>query len=180
MQITDEFKQIIDNDISACRLVLEQKNGAFTLQKRLSSKYSPIIKDFSDQLHKTSLYTDDPQRVYLNNIQILLEKLELFRALNYENMTIEKEAGINISPTFNNDITLNMTFDQVREKINSNENLTTKETQDAIEKINLLEQISQSSESRKKKWDMAKSILIWLADKSVDVGIALLPLFLKI
>ena len=43
-----------------------------------------------------------------------------------------------------------------------------------------LEKIVKSSESRSKKWENAKEIIKWIADKSVDVGIALLPLLLRI
>lgn len=37
-----------------------------------------------------------------------------------------------------------------------------------------------SKESKSKKWSNAKDIIKWVADKGVDVGIALLPLVLKI
>ena len=43
-----------------------------------------------------------------------------------------------------------------------------------------LEKIVKSPESRSKKWENAKGIVKWIADKGVDVGIALLPLLLQI
>ena len=39
-----------------------------------------------------------------------------------------------------------------------------------------LKTIYKSKDSKKTKWAKVKPIMIWLADKSVDVGIAFLPL----
>ena len=47
-------------------------------------------------------------------------------------------------------------------------------------RINELEKIVNSKESNSTKWSKAKDIIKWVADKGVDVGIALLPLLLKI
>ena len=47
-------------------------------------------------------------------------------------------------------------------------------------KINELEGIVKSKNSRSKKWSMAKDIIKWIADKGVDVGIAMLPLLMNI
>ena len=38
----------------------------------------------------------------------------------------------------------------------------------------------KSKDSKSKKWSKAKEIIKWIADKGVDVGIALLPLVLQI
>ena len=46
--------------------------------------------------------------------------------------------------------------------------------------INELEKIVKSSDRKSKKWENAKGIVKWIADKGVDVGIALLPLLLQI
>lgn len=40
--------------------------------------------------------------------------------------------------------------------------------------------IVKSPESRSKKWENAKEIIKWIADKGAGVGIALLPLLLRI
>ena len=42
----------------------------------------------------------------------------------------------------------------------------------------LIERLTKDSKS--KKWSKAKEIIKWIADKGVDVGIALLPLVLQI
>lgn len=47
-------------------------------------------------------------------------------------------------------------------------------------KIDELEKIINMNEKKTIKWSCAKELLKWVADKGVDVGISLLPLFLKI
>ena len=54
------------------------------------------------------------------------------------------------------------------------------ELRDILKKVEELEVIVQSQDRRTKKWENAKEIIKWVADKGVDVGIALLPLLLKI
>lgn len=58
--------------------------------------------------------------------------------------------------------------------------LTDKETEEILAKITELEEIINSKDKKKTKWEKAKAVLVWLADKSLDVGMALLPLLLKI
>ena len=54
-----------------------------------------------------------------------------------------------------------------------------KEIEEIQKRINELEEIVSSKDSKSKKWSKVKEIIKWIADKGVDVGIALLPLVLK-
>ena len=58
--------------------------------------------------------------------------------------------------------------------------LSESETDETLARVNEIQNIVNQNESRKAKWQKVKPILNWLADKSVDVGCALLPLILKI
>ena len=58
--------------------------------------------------------------------------------------------------------------------------LSDEETENVLAKIDEIKAIVDQKEPKKTKWKKIKPILIWLADKSVDVGCALLPLILKI
>ena len=77
-------------------------------------------------------------------------------------------------------IGINITFEEVRSQVKEMSSLTDEQTQEVLEKINTIEEIVKSKDSKKTKWEKIKSILIWLADKSCDIGVALLPLILKI
>ena len=73
-----------------------------------------------------------------------------------------------------------VSFEQARQQIEDMTSLTDKETEEILAKIIELEEIINSKEKKKTKWEKAKGVLVWLADKSFDVGMALLPLLLKI
>ena len=91
-------------------------------------------------------------------------------------------SNVDIKPTFYNTnvIDIKVSFEEVRRKIDDMENVNEAEYGEIKQKISQLEEIINSNESKRKKWANAGEILKWLADKSVDVGIAPLPLFLNI
>lgn len=53
------------------------------------------------------------------------------------------------------------------------------ETKLALEKVNELADIIQSNENRKRKWSKMASIFKWIAEKSVDLAIALSPMIMQ-
>ena len=78
----------------------------------------------------------------------------------------------------NNNTVIN--FVDIENELKENESLTDEETKDALAKLKELQKIYESKDSRKTKWEKAKKILIWLADKSVDVAIAYFPIIVSI
>ena len=79
-----------------------------------------------------------------------------------------------------NSVNVNVTFEQVRKEVEEMTSLTNEQTQEVLDKISEIEEVVKSKDSKKSKWEKVKPVLTWLADKSCDVGIALLPLLLKI
>ena len=75
---------------------------------------------------------------------------------------------------------MTVTFDAVREKVDNMTSLSDADIAEIQKRIDEIEEIVNSKESKSKKWSKAKEIIKWIADKGVDVGIALLPLLLKI
>lgn len=103
-----------------------------------------------------------------------LEKLRLQVELRKGNITI------NNTNTNENHNSIDMSFNMAREMINSMTALTNEEIEEIQKQINELEEIVSSKDSKSKKWSKARDVIKWVADKGVDVGIALLPLVLKI
>lgn len=68
----------------------------------------------------------------------------------------------------------------MREKIEDMTSLTNEETEEVLAKISEIEEVVKSNDKKKTKWEKIKPVLVWLADKSLDIGTALLPLLLKI
>jgi len=87
---------------------------------------------------------------------------------------------VNITNSNENNNTISVTFDSVREKVNGMTSLPDEDIEEIQKRINELEEIVNSKDSKSKKWSKAKEVIRWVADKGVDVGIALLPLILKI
>lgn len=106
-----------------------------------------------------------------------------FKALGYPSL---KEAipqsmpMVQITNTNENKVDINNSFSDVRKEIENMSALPDGEIEEILNKINELEKIVKSSDRKSKKWENAKGIVKWIADKGVDVGIALLPLLLQI
>lgn len=108
-----------------------------------------------------------------------IEKLRLQLELAKESSQIHNH---NINNVENKNIinnTMNISFEDARKTINDMSSLPENEIEEIQNKINAIEEIVNSKDSKSKKWSKAKEIVKWIADKGVDVGITLLPLLLK-
>lgn len=180
--MTEEFKKIIEDDIIKCTNEIESGNSEtrYELMRRLISKYNSIITDFSNGLHDT--WYDEKGTAKLKNIKILMEKLYLFKAMDYKN-TFDKttpQVEIHNSNSNSNIIDINISFEQARQTIENMSALPNSEIDEILKKIDELEKVVLSKDRKSKKWENSKEIIKWIADKGVDVGISLLPLLLQI
>lgn len=116
----------------------------------------------------------------LNQMKPKLEAYALGWNVSKNSSPSRSTATPNVNVTVNNEININITFEQAREKVQDMTSLTDEQTQEILDKITELEEIINSKDKKKTKWEKAKSVLVWLADKSFDVGMILLPLLLKI
>ena len=104
-------------------------------------------------------------------------KLETFQyQMNAIRLPEPASTQVNVTTNLN----VNVTFEQVRSQIEDMSSLTNEETAEILQKVSEIEDVVKSNDTKKNKWEKAKPVLKWLADKSCDVGIALLPLMLKI
>lgn len=90
-----------------------------------------------------------------------------------ETCCFDKKTSINIVDSFN---TFNINFEQAKITINQLTSVDDNLKKETLEKIDEIKNIVNERLPKKKKWDKLKSILIWTADKAVDVGLTLLPL----
>ena len=186
------FTRMVDEDIKKCEDYLsgdrdEQKGKELHLE--LITKYPTYISHFGD-----SLYNYDPNRGFtmikyfdsdamIHNLTVMKNRLIAFKNYGYKN---SKGAANDNSINIENTLTatqsqmVNISFEDVKRKIEEMTGLSEAETKEALEKVDDIKAIVESEELKKTKWQKVKPILVWLADKSVDVGVALLPLLLKI
>lgn len=174
VEIETSAKVIVKNDIIKCKNHTSYTDEeADKVRKTIQAKYTPIIEGF-----ETGLQMD------WSNQEILIqmaEKLELFLAMGcpekaHDGIYIDASS----SATNQVELNLNISFSEVKEKVENMTSLPKSDIQEALKKIDELESIVKSTERKTAKWEKAKSIIKWIADKGVDVGIAMLPLLLKI
>lgn len=179
--MTEEFKKIIDEDISKCEAELENGNKASRgkLHGILLAKYRNIIVGFKDGLH--SLFYDESGTYCKENLERMREMLLLFKAMDYKNCYSKNEfSAVTVNNTNNLSATLNVSFAETKDQVENMTSLRDEEIEEIQAKIDELEAIVNSADRKTKKWDKAKEIIKWVADKGIDVGLTLLPLILKL
>lgn len=87
--------------------------------------------------------------------------------------------NVNISVPITNEININITFEEAKQKIEDMPGLTETDTEEIKSKIDDLANISKETISKKKKWEKVKPILAFALDKGVDVAIAFMALIMQ-
>ena len=182
MDISRELIEIIDNDINICDNAAQSGNKDILreVHSRMISKYSNIIDGFADNLQ--TIFYDENGNVKKQNIETMRQKLILFKAMGYANIFSKELNGpqVSVNNVNQNTISNNISFEQARNEVENMTTLREKEINDILGKIEEIEKLVQSSERKTRKWEKAKPIIMWIADKSVDIGIMMLQLLLKI
>lgn len=182
-----EFINMIDGDIA--RIDTEIKNGSpdsrWNLFRELDGRYQACIEHFYQGMWQSSHSGDklffpqlknNPSYV-IDNLKLIKSKLETFRfGMNAVSNTSMLTPQVNVNTTIN----ISLTFDQARSNVENMDSLTNEQTQEALNKINELEEILKSTDSKKSKWEKAKPVLSWLANKSFELAKVILPLLLQI
>lgn len=187
------FEKMIDEDIKKCdefiKSNIDEETGK-ALHLELTSKYNDYIANLGNGLYG---YISEQKFFELDyiggeslkhNISVIMYKLIAYKNNGYRNSNISSKKGVQIVNTNENTLTANqtitITFEEAKKAISEMTGLSENDTNEALVKIDEIKTIVELKESPKTKWQKVKPILAWIADKSVDVGIALLPLILKI
>ena len=190
MELPKGFLEMIDTDIKKIDETIAtgySQQALLALHKEIDGKYQSCIANWyqglnamrclpNGQLYLEYAYIDNCKEI-IENLNMWKAKLEVYRyGMNATASPEVPTTNVNVTTNVN----LSITFEQVRSQIEDMTSLTDEETKEIKAQIDKLEEIVNSKDKKKTKWEKAKSILIWLADKSFDVGMALLPLLLKI
>lgn len=87
--------------------------------------------------------------------------------------------NVNISVPITNEININITFEEAKQKIEDMPGLTEADTEEIKSKIDDLENISKETIPKKKKWEKVKPILAFALDKGADVAIAFMAIIMQ-
>lgn len=190
-----DFKVMYEEDLKQLEKAISDSGNRETpesaklqLYKVVTAKYHSYIPGFSDGLYgyiqAYGLYEDVSEESLFHNLEQIYNKMLSFKALGFpslkNNTTPQAVPVVQINNTNENKIDIKISFNDVRKEIENMSALPDNEIEDILSKIDELEKIVKSSERKSKKWENAKGIVKWIADKGVDVGIALLPLLLQI
>lgn len=151
------------------------------------SKYSSLINDFPDDINFEEYVDCDEEIINYKIIQYLkkvVEKLNTFKMMGYSEINKTDSPNIyihneNNNRNENNLLNTQITFQEAKQKIENMSVLTENEIEEILQKINQLEGVVNSSDRKSKKWENAKGIIKWVADKSFDVAKVIIPLVLK-
>ena len=184
MDIPKGFLDMVECDIERIDNCLNNETeNSLDLFKELDGKYQGCSADWG--LSMCEYY---PEYKYINvydltdyetkeNLKLAKAKLTTFKyGMNAISLPEASKTEINI----NNQISVNITFDDVRSQVENMTSITEEETQELLERIDELEDIINSKDKKKTKWQKVSPILKWLADKSFDVAMVVIPLILKL
>ena len=131
----------------------------------LSGSYLINWYDYSRVNGKNGMFMYAVVKRNYFNLQLMLAKLLSFQAAEYPSLQINKQGPyIQIDNKNSNEnansFSIDITFKDVIKQIENMNSLTGKETDEIINKINELESILNSGESKKRKWDKIKPFLL--------------------
>lgn len=190
-----DFKIMYDEDLTALKKAISDCNNSespesakLQLYKNITAKYHSYVPKLGDGLYQyipnNGFYDDVSGDSLFHNLNQIYNKLQSFKALGYPALkdTIPNTTSpvVQINNTNENKIDITISFKEVRKTVENMTSLQDTEIDEILTKIDDLEKIIYSKDRKTKKWDNAKDIIHWIADKGVDVGIALLPLLLQI
>lgn len=193
MSKVNQMKRDIEKDINSIKEVLTNNdfNEMIKVHKYIDGKYQSKINTWGlsqygwcDNLgFDYELISEIEISQNLENMigkldgykqDIDLKVYENFNGKNSKELKIYNNSNsINTNTNF---VTNNVNFNNAVQDIKNNTSLTEEQTKEALQKLEELKTIYESKDNKKIKWTKVKPIMLWLADKSVDVGIAFLPL----
>ncbi len=189
MDMPKEFYDMVCADIKRLNNAKTLSNEErLHLHREIDGKYQACVKRwnnglwYSDRAATVVFYGHLVERpdCVTENLEMMKAKLETYKyqmnAVQLPKPEVSNSQVVNVT----NSVNVNVTFEQVRKEVEEMSSLTNKDTEEILEKISEIEEVVKSKDSKKSKWEKVKPVLAWLANKSCDVGIALLPLLLKI
>ena len=153
----------------------------------IDGKYGAYILDWGKSMYA---YGEDSGFNYewlskgslVHNLTLMKSRMEGY-SLGFErqtNRTYAPNNNVSVNVSNTNEVNVSISFEDVRKQIEDMTSLTETQTNEALEKVSEIESVVSGTDSKKSKWEKVKPILVWLADKSFDVGMTLLPLLLKL
>ena len=174
----------VKNDIENINFAVESKNKNQMEKTHLmmDGKYSSYIPDFGKSMYCYNknmgfIYDSLDEESLEHNLMLMMARLQGYLINEIKNnISSALQNSINLNIPITNEVNINISFNQVKEKIEKMPGLTYEETENIKNKIDELESISKEKVSKKKKWEKVKPILIFAIDKGADIAIEIMLL----
>lgn len=178
----NELNSVVDEDILYCKSVwskyshdAEQMESLFNA---MLFKYVDVIEGFADGMEVISAYEEKTKiaEALRNNVDLIIKRLEIFKALGYKCQSLRdyylKEDVIGCA--------VNVGFNEARRLLAEMSRISVLEKKEIIDKIDEIEEICISVDTKKAKWDKLRPYVIWASGKDVEIAMLVLSLMQKI
>ena len=180
---TKEFVGLVSVDIKKCEEALSNGNNNLNLLMELHGRYSMVSPNYPDVNTNPLMLQRHPNWAN-GELRKILGFLTAYYVNNCEDYNFQMDSPVQLTANITNQNTnqnnISFSFEEAERAIENMAGLREKDISDALAKISEIKEIFNSQDRKSKKWEKVRDILTWLADKSVDVGIAFLPLLMKI
>ena len=136
------------------------------------------MEGLADGLDVISVYDSSAEKaeVYKSNVHKVIRRLEAFKDSGYSNESM-------VQHYVNEGVqgrAFDLSFNETRDIINKMEDLSPLERDEIITKIDEIESITVSVNTKKNKWHALRPYLIWASGKDVNTAMLIIPLLMKI
>lgn len=181
--MANKWEIMLHKDIAKCEEAMGRNDNdeLYRLYELLYPKYLNQISGLNHGIsgEREDAFSDIEFIKEMMEMQMaIIEQQEKYDSLKQSNVLINANNTNNNTNT--NSMSVKVSFDEAKKEVENMSSLTDLEIEEVLKKIEELEQIVLSKDRRSKKWENAKGIIKWIADKGVDVGISLLPLLMQI
>ncbi|MDD3570653.1 MAG: hypothetical protein PHY44_06080 [Lachnospiraceae bacterium] len=178
----NNLNSVVDEDILYCKSVwnkyshdAEQMESLFNA---MLFKYVDVIEGFADGMEVISAYEEKAKvaEALRNNVDLIIKRLEIFKALGYRCQSLkdyylmEDVSGHEV----------NVGFNEARSIVAEIARIGVIEKKEIIDKIDEIEEICISIDTKKAKWDKLRPYVLWASGKDVEIAMLALSLIQKI
>ena len=171
----------------------EYRKGSTTTRTLSSRRYAVLSLDGVSHQEEVERFEKILNNTILDLKKLLEESKEDYEG-NLKEKTKTKKETNSVTPQINlninnsnantntnyndNSITV-MSFEDIRDNIKDNTFLDDDSKTELLSKLDEIEELSKSKESKTKKWEKARAIFAFILDKGADIAIMFIPQILK-
>lgn len=178
MESDRDIAKRIEKDLAFCKENYEKYSYDAAvlgeLFNRLLFGYMDVIEGLSNGLNVVSNENDTAS--LRENVNMLMERIESFKECGCNNDALrEKYYSVSADP-----FETRMKFCAVREYVEGIEILSEREKEEINGKIDEIEEICMSVDTKRSKWNRLRPYVVWVSGKNVSIAMMILPLFMTI